>query len=234
MPRHIAIIMDGNGRWAYAKGLERTAGHRQGLQAARNTVATCHANGIKYLTLFAFSTDNWRRPDSEIKVLLDLLTDGLRNNLKDLQDNNVRIRFIGDLSSFPRRLRTALDHFEASTVDNDGIYLQIALNYSGRWDIVEAVHRLADMGHNMSMVTEAQLSEQLATADLPDPDLFIRTSGELRLSNFMLWQTAYAEMFFTETLWPDFSDADLNAALEAYARRERRFGGIEKIAQKMG
>ena len=224
--------MDGNGRWAHAKGLERTAGHRQGLEAVRDTVLACSDAGIEFLTLFAFSTDNWRRPASEVKMLLQLLADGLHSNLKDLQEHNVKVRFIGDLSSFPRHLRTALDYFESATRNNSGIALQIALNYSGRWDIVEAVRRLADIGHDLSAVTEQQIAAQLATADLPDPDLFIRTSGELRLSNFMLWQTAYTEMFFTKTLWPDFGAADLAMALEAFARRERRFGGIDNMVKQ--
>ena len=226
-PRHVAIIMDGNGRWARSKGLERSEGHRKGMDVAYEMVVGCREANVPYLTLFAFSTENWRRPDDEVAELLALLDEGLRKHFESFRDEGVRIRFFGDLSQFPRTLRVAMDRLEAYTEDRDRINLQVALNYSGRWDIAEAVRRLSDTGCDMSETSEEQLEGQLATAGLPEPDLVIRTSGEQRLSNFMLWQAAYAELYFTEVLWPDFTRADLDGALTSFASRERRFGGVE-------
>lgn len=224
LPQHIAIIMDGNGRWAHRQGLDRTAGHRQGLEAARDTALACVDAGINNLSLFAFSTDNWRRPKEEVNALLELLADGLRKHLPALLDNGVRVKFIGDLSSFPKSVRLALDQFERQTANCKQLNLLVALNYSGRWDIAEAVRQLADCGHDMATVTEDDIAAHLATAQVPQLDLLIRTSGELRLSNFMLWQTAYTELYFTEVLWPEFGPAEFQQALVAYAARERRFG----------
>ena len=226
-PRHVAIIMDGNGRWARSKGLERSEGHRKGIDVAYEMVVGCREANVPYLTLFAFSTENWRRPDDEVAELLALLDEGLRKHFESFRDEGVRIRFFGDLSQFPRTLRVAMDRLEAYTEDRDRINLQVALNYSGRWDIAEAVRRLADTGCDMSETREEQLEGQLATAGLPEPDLVIRTSGEQRLSNFMLWQAAYAELYFTDVLWPDFTRADLDRALDSFASRDRRFGGVE-------
>lgn len=226
-PRHVAIIMDGNGRWAHTRGLERTDGHRQGLEAVRETMLACREAGIANLTLFAFSTDNWRRPRREINVLLELLSEGLHKHLPTLLDNAVRIRFLGDLSSFPVAVRATLDRCEAATTKGTGLNLQVALNYSGRWDILEAVRQLADTGCDLSEVTEADIDAHVTTAGLPPPDLLIRTSGELRLSNFMLWQAAYTELYFTEALWPDFGRADFAAALADFAQRDRRFGTVK-------
>lgn len=226
-PRHVAVIMDGNGRWAHSRGLDRTEGHRKGLEAARETVVACREAGIPYLTLFAFSTENWRRPDGEVAELLSLLDEGLRKHFDDFMAEGVRISFFGDLSPFPRTLRLAMDRLEKHTRGQGRISLQVALNYSGRWDIAEAVRRLADTGCDMSDIGEDDLADRLATAGLPDPDLVIRTSGEQRLSNFMLWQAAYTELYFTDVLWPDFGREDLEGALAAYAGRERRFGGVD-------
>lgn len=225
-PRHIAVIMDGNGRWAKARGLARNAGHRKGMDAAYDCAVACREAGVPYLSLFAFSTDNWQRPAAEVKELIALFDQGLRENFNRIVSDNLRIRFIGDVSEFPRAVRKTLDKVEEATAGNDALHLQIALNYSGKWDIIEAARRLADTGCDLSAVTEEQLGGQLAAADWPDPDLLIRTSGELRLSNFMLWQAAYAELYFTDVLWPDFSAEDLQAALAAYAQRERRYGKV--------
>lgn len=229
-PQHVAIIMDGNGRWARSRKLARTAGHRQGLEAARTVALACRAAEVDTLSLFAFSTDNWRRPPSEVAALLELLAEGLSKHLPAFLENSIRIRFIGDLSSFPKPVRTALDRFERATADCDRLTMLVALNYSGRWDIAEAVRQLADCGHDMSTVTEDDIAAHLATATSPLPDLLIRTSGELRLSNFMLWQSAYTELYFTDVLWPDFGEAELTAAFTAYAARERRFGSTETTA----
>ena len=223
--------MDGNGRWAHARGLKRSAGHRRGFETMVAAVTTCRKAGVPYLTLFAFSTDNWRRSQDEIAELLQLFDEGLRANCKKIKQDNVRIRFLGDLSLFPKTLRSTLDKLETVTATNTELNLQIALNYSGRWDIAEAVRRLADTGMELSEITEEQIATRLSTAGLPEPDLVIRTSGELRLSNFMLWQAAYAELYFLEVLWPDFGPEHLQEALAAYAQRERRFGGIPSSSQ---
>lgn len=230
-PRHVAIIMDGNGRWASERGLNRTAGHRQGMKVAHACAVAARDCAIANLTLFAFSTDNWRRPANEIGELLELFDEGLRENFAKICAEDFRIRFIGDLSQFPRPIRATIDRLEDATAGNGGMNLTIALNYSGRWDITEAIRRLADTGHDLSNVAEGQIEEQLATAGLPAPDLVIRTSGEQRLSNFMLWQSAYAELYFTDVLWPDFSAAAFKEAVADYARRERRFGGVEIAAE---
>lgn len=226
-PHHVAIIMDGNGRWARSRGLKRSEGHRRGMDVAHEMVVGCREAGVPFLTLFAFSTENWRRPDGEVAELMSLLDEGLRKHFERFREEGVRIRFFGDLSQFSRPLRVAMDRLEQATRDQDKINLQVALNYSGRWDIAEAVRRLADTGCDMSAITEDQIADRLATAGLPEPDLVIRTSGEQRLSNFMLWQAAYAELYFTDVLWPDFCRADLDDALACFSRRERRFGGVE-------
>ena len=233
-PRHVAIIMDGNGRWAKERGLDRTAGHRQGMKVAYDCAVAARDCQIANLTLFAFSTDNWRRPVEEIGKLLELFDEGLRENFTKICNEDFRIRFIGDLSQFPKPIRITIDHLEKETRANSGINLTTALNYSGRWDITEAVRRLADMGHDLSNVGEKDIEAQLATAGLPAPDLVIRTSGEERLSNFMLWQAAYSELYFTDVLWPDFSAEAFKEAVNDYARRERRFGGVEDAMVKEG
>ena len=226
-PRHLAIIMDGNGRWARSRGLARYEGHRKGLDVAHDMVVGCREANIPYLTLFAFSTENWNRPEDEIAELMSLLEEGLHKHFSSFKKEGVAIRFFGDLSQFPRPLRLTMDRLEKSTASQSGLKLQVALNYSGRWDISEAVRRLADTGCDMSEVSEQQIQKRLATAGLPEPDLVVRTSGEQRLSNFMLWQVAYAELYFTDVLWPDFTRADLKKALDSFACRERRFGSVE-------
>ena len=224
LPRHVAIIMDGNGRWARHRGLPRPMGHREGARAVRRVVEACHRRGIEALTLFAFSSENWRRPSGEVNLLLELFMNTLRAETERLHRNNVRLRLIGERSAFPARLRRSIAHAEDLTAGNDGLDLVVAANYGGRWDILQAVRQLLATGCTPQALTEERLAAHLSLAELPEPDLFIRTGGEQRLSNFLLWQLAYSELHFTPRLWPDFAEADLDAALADYARRQRRFG----------
>lgn len=228
LPRHIAIIMDGNGRWAKKRFLPRIAGHRAGVEAARSVVKTCAQKHIEVLSLFAFSSENWRRPLDEVNYLMELFLTGLENEAAMLHKNNIHLRFIGDRSRFSAKLTHKIAEVEALTANNSGMKLLIAVDYGGQWDITTAVRKIAqqvEQGKLNSCDIEPQhVANNLSFADLPDPDLFIRTSGELRISNFMLWQLAYAELFFTDTLWPDFDENELNHALAQYAGRERRFG----------
>ena len=228
LPRHIAIIMDGNGRWAKARGLPRIAGHRQGAEAVRRTVRAAGELGIPYLTLFGFSSENWKRPLSEIDDLMGLLRHYLRGEIAELHKNAVRLRVIGDLGRLAPDIVTLIDNAEALTRENTRINLTIALSYGGRAEILAAVRSLAaqcaEGGLLPEAIDEAVISRHLFTADIPDPDLLIRTSGEQRISNFLLWQSAYTELVFTDTLWPDFGKADLERALRDFHRRDRRYG----------
>jgi undecaprenyl diphosphate synthase len=228
LPQHVAIVMDGNGRWALGQGRERTAGHRSGLNPVRTVVEECVRCGIGCLTLFAFSSENWLRPPEEVSGLMDLFFDALDEDLPLLQKNGVRLRFIGELSSLEPRLRARMDEACAATAANARLALQVAVSYGGRQDILAAARHAAarcERGEwRSSELTEAQFASGLALAGLPDPDLFIRTGGEQRVSNFLLWNLAYAELYFTETLWPDFSAADFTLALRHFASRQRRFG----------
>lgn len=228
LPRHIAIIMDGNGRWARARGLPRIAGHRQGGEAVRRTVRAAGELGIPYLTLFGFSSENWKRPTAEVDDLMALLRHYLNREIADLHNNSVRLRVIGDRSRFAPDIVALIEGAEALTRGNSGINLTVALSYGGRAEIVRAVQRIAGevaAGElAASAVDEDCFARHLFTADLPDPDLLIRTSGEQRISNFLLWQCAYTELVFTKTLWPDFARADLDAAVDEYCGRERRYG----------
>jgi undecaprenyl diphosphate synthase len=227
-PRHIAIIMDGNGRWAQARGLPRVAGHRQGAEAVRRTVRAAGELGIPYLTLFGFSSENWKRPLEEIDDLMGLLRHYLRGEIAELHKNNVRLRIIGDLTRLSPDIVTLIANAEALTRDNTGVNLTIALSYGGRAEIVAAVRALAAKSAARALapeaIDEALISRHLFTADIPDPDLLIRTSGEQRISNFLLWQCAYSELVFTKTLWPDFGPADLEQAIADFGGRERRYG----------
>jgi len=228
LPRHIAIIMDGNGRWAKARGLPRIAGHRQGAEAVRRTVRAAGELGIPYLTLFGFSSENWKRPLSEIDDLMGLLRHYLRGEIAELHKNAVRLRVIGDLGRLAPDIVTLIDNAEALTRENTRINLTIALSYGGRAEILAAVRSLAaqcaEGGLLPEAIDEAVISRHLFTADIPDPDLLIRTSGEQRISNFLLWQCAYSELVFTKTLWPDFGQADLEQAIADFGGRERRYG----------
>lgn len=230
VPRHVAIIMDGNGRWAAERGLPRAEGHRRGVEALRRTVRSAGEIGIDILTIFAFSSENWSRPPSEIRDLLGLLRLFIRNDLAELNTNNVRVRVIGERETLSSDVRRLLEEAEDLTHRNDGMTLVVAFNYGARQEITRAARRLADevsAGRLASAeITAERLSEYMDAPDLPDPDLIIRTSGEQRLSNFLLWQSAYSELVFVPTFWPDFDRAALEQAISEYARRERRFGGL--------
>lgn len=228
LPRHIGIIMDGNGRWAEARGLPRTIGHRKGIEAVRAIVQAAPDLGIPYLTLYGFSLENWSRPILEINELMGLLRHYLRSELAELHKNGVRLRTIGNLSRLPEDIRALVHNAEATTQGNNRLNLTIALSYGGRQEIVMAAQRLAKAvaaGQlSPDAIDEATIEAALSTADLPDPDLIIRTSGEKRISNFLLWQSAYAEMVFVDTLWPEFGREELKAAIREYQQRERRYG----------
>ncbi len=228
LPRHVAIIMDGNGRWAKRRFMPRIAGHRAGVEAVRGIVRACARKGIEVLTLFAFSSENWRRPPEEVGLLMELLLSSLQREVTKLHENDVCLRFIGDRSAFAGTLGEKMAEAEALTRDNRGLKLAIAVNYGGRWDITQAARRLAlkvAAGElSAEAIDEVLVQEHLCLADLPEPDLFIRTGGEQRVSNFLLWQLAYTELYFTDTLWPDFDDQAFEAALASFASRQRRFG----------
>ena len=228
LPRHIAIIMDGNGRWAKRRGLPRFAGHRAGVEAVREVVRACSALKVEVLTLFAFSSENWKRPRREVSLLMQLFTSALSREAERLHGAGVRLRVIGERSAFPGRLQRAIASAEAMTRDNTGLKLVIAANYGGRWDITQAARSLAQSVATGELhaddVTEANLGARLSIADLPEPDLFIRTGGEQRVSNFLLWQLAYTEFYFTELLWPEFGLTAFQQALSSFAQRQRRFG----------
>jgi undecaprenyl diphosphate synthase len=232
-PRHVAIIMDGNGRWAQARGLPRTEGHRRGVEALRRTVRAASDLGISYLTIFSFSTENWRRPAMEVSFLIALFKRFVRNDLAELHASNVRVRMIGDRASTPPDIVDLITQAEELTKGNTALTLVIAFNYGSRDEVVRAANRLieARLASGVSApVTSDELSSHLDTADIPDPDLVIRTSGEVRLSNFLMWQSAYAELVFTPVLWPDFDHQALEAAVSEFRMRDRRFGGL---AQKV-
>jgi undecaprenyl diphosphate synthase len=225
VPRHIAIIMDGNGRWARRRRLPRVAGHRRGVETVRSTIRCCVDAGVDYLTLFAFSSENWRRPPDEVSFLMQLFVRALENEVSKLHDNDIRLRVVGDLSSFEPRLITLIREAEELTAANTRLTLTIAANYGGRWDIMQAVNRmLKDHPGRAGGFNEAHLVPYLALSFAPEPDLFIRTGGEQRVSNFCLWQLAYTELYFTDALWPDFDQQAFQAALSSYQQRERRFG----------
>ena len=231
LPAHIAIIMDGNGRWARRRSLPRVAGHRAGSEAVRVTVETCSRMGIRVLTLYAFSVENWKRPRTEVDTLWRLLRHYIRQELPRLQDNNVRLTAIGRLEGLPPVAREELDAAEKATASNDGLRVNLALNYGGRSELVDACNAIVEEARAKGRlealrVDEAAIIRHLYTAGLPDPDLLIRTSGEMRLSNFLLWQIAYAELYVTDVLWPDFQRTDLLRAVLDYQKRNRRFGGL--------
>jgi undecaprenyl diphosphate synthase len=226
LPQHIAIIMDGNGRWARKRNLPRAAGHKAGVAPVRASVETCARLGIRALTLYAFSTENWKRPRAEVDMLWRLLRVYLRRELGTLIRNDVRLRAIGRLEALPPAARAELLDAVAATASNRGLVLNLAINYSGRAELVDAVNRIIDEARPNGPVTEETIARHLYTAGLPDPDLLIRTSGEMRISNFLLWQIAYSELYVTSTLWPDFTRAELLRAVLEYQRRERRFGGL--------
>ncbi len=225
VPRHVAIIMDGNGRWARKRFMPRFSGHARGVEMVRETVRSCLERGVEFLTLFAFSSENWRRPPEEVSLLMQLFVKALEQEVDKLDRNGVRLRIIGDLSRFEKRLQDLIFAAEARTAGNTRLQLTIAANYGGRWDIMQAVNTMlrAQLG-KQSGWTEADLEPFLAMSFAPEPDLFIRTGGEERISNFLLWQLAYTELYFTGTLWPEFARAEFDLALASFQKRERRFG----------
>jgi undecaprenyl diphosphate synthase len=236
-PAHVAIIMDGNGRWAQARGLPRFEGHRRGVDAVRRAVRSAIAHDVRYLTIYSFSSENWRRPPDEVAMLMGLLKRFIRNDLAELNRNDVRVRIIGERGNLAPDIAPLLVEAESLTKNNRGLTLTVAFNYGGRQEIVEAARRLAievrDGRVDANAIGVEDFAERLDTAGLPDPDLIIRTSGEMRLSNFLLWQAAYAELVFLPILWPDFDDAAFVSALDQYASRERRFGAVAEPAVVM-
>jgi undecaprenyl diphosphate synthase len=237
-PRHVAIIMDGNGRWARRRALPRQAGHRAGLKPVRTTVEICAQSGVSALTLFAFSSENWRRPVDEVRGLMSLFVDALEREVEELDANGIRVRFIGDVESLNPTLRSAAEAAQARTSANTRLDLVVAVAYGGRWDIVQAARKLAADAAagrlDPAAIDEAKLASMLQTAGYPSVDLLIRTGGEKRVSNFLLWDIAYAELFFSDVLWPDFTAAELRKAFEFYARRQRRFGRTGEQIEAVG
>lgn len=224
VPRHVAIIMDGNGRWATKRFLPRVAGHAKGVEAVRGVVEACALRGVKYLTLFAFSSENWRRPADEVSVLMRLFVTALSREVSKMHANDICLKVVGDLSRFDANLRQMIASAEQKTARNTRLTVTVCANYGGRWDIMQAIEKMVAVNPGASTFTEEQLAPHLSMAYAPEPDLFIRTGGEERISNFLLWQLAYTELYFTDTYWPDFDADALDAAILSYQRRERRFG----------
>jgi len=236
-PKHIAIIMDGNGRWAKGKTMPRVAGHRAGVESVRKMVKACRESGVQVLTLFAFSSENWRRPKKEVSLLMDLFMTVLKSEAKKLNKNNVQLRVIGDTSAFSEKLQERIKSATALTKDNDGLVLNIAANYGGRWDITNAARLIAEKAKSgeidSASISDETMEAHMSFVDLPEPDLFIRTGGDERISNFLLWHLAYTELYFTDILWPDFDEAQLQKAMDQFSSRERRFGQTgEQVRQK--
>lgn len=227
VPHHIAIVMDGNGRWAAKRFLPRLAGHRQGVVVLKRCVKACIARGVRVLTVFAFSSENWSRPEEEVSGLMELLVTSLAGEVIDLQENGVRLYFVGDRLALSTKIQAALAQAEGRTRENTRFILNVCFNYGGRWDIVQAAHKILTSGQDF---TQSGFDRALALAHVPDPDLFIRSGGEMRLSNFLLWQAAYAELYFSHRLWPEFDEAELDASIAAFAQRERRFGQVPEQA----
>ena len=223
IPQHIAIIMDGNGRWANERGKERSYGHQAGVEAVRRITSECTRLGVKYLTLYTFSTENWGRPADEVAALMGLVLSSLEDEI--FMKNNVRFRVIGDMKRLPDAVQQKLRETEEHTAKNDAMTMVVALSYSSRWEITEAVKQIVSEGQQD--ITEETISQHLTTSFMPDPDLLIRTGGELRISNYLLWQIAYSELYFCDTYWPDFDEAELHKAIESYQQRQRRFGKTE-------
>ncbi len=236
VPRHVAIIMDGNGRWARKRFLPRTAGHKKGVDVVRRVIESCVSHGVEALTLFAFSSENWRRPKEEVSTLMELFFHALRRETVRLKKNGIRLRIIGDREAFPEKLRQRMNKAEQDTAGGDKMLLQVAANYGGRADILNACKKLAARAAageiDPDEIQQADLAAELWTAGVPEPDLFIRTGGETRISNFLLWQLAYTELYFTDKLWPEFNDDELARAFDSFASRERRFGMTsEQVAE---
>jgi len=233
VPRHIAIIMDGNGRWATKRLLPRVAGHVKGVEAVRGVVEACVERGVEYLTLFAFSSENWRRPADEVSLLMRLFVTALEREVSKMHANNIRLKVVGDLSRFDAKLQEMIANAERRTAGNSRLTVTVCANYGGRWDIMQASGKMVQANPGVQEYTEEMLAPHLAMAYAPEPDLFIRTGGEERISNFLLWQLAYAELYFTDTFWPDFTPGALSEAIASYQHRERRFGQTgDQVAKK--
>jgi undecaprenyl diphosphate synthase len=230
VPRHVAIVMDGNGRWAKRRFMPRVFGHKFGMETVVRVIDDCARRGIEYLTVYAFSSENWKRPDEEVSGLMNLVLVGVSKYLTRLAKDGIRIKVMGDRSAVSEKVRNAWAEAEELTKDNPGLTLTVAFNYGGRWDIVQACKRALADGVSPESLSEGTLSRYMALAHAPDPDLFIRTGGEIRVSNFLLWQLAYAEFYFTDCLWPDFDAAEMDKAIAAFATRDRRFGGVNTPA----
>lgn len=236
VPRHVAVIMDGNGRWANKRHLPRVVGHERGVAALRGVVEACMKRGVQYLTVFAFSSENWRRPEDEVSFLMGLFIKALEREVRDLKANGVRLRVIGDRSAFSKKLCDMIDRAESATADNDKFHLTVAANYGGRWDILQATRKMLDAHPELvasgAPITEEMLAPHLSMNYAPEPDLFIRTGGEERISNFLLWQSAYTEFYFTDCYWPEFDETQLDLAIQSYQQRERRFGRTSAQVQQ--
>ena len=238
LPRHVAVVMDGNGRWANKRHLPRAAGHKAGVGSTRKIVENCAKKNIEALTIFAFSSENWRRPEAEVSALMSLFISTIMAEVKKLNKKNVCVKFIGDRTRFSEKLQNSINEAEQLTKDNTGLHLNIAANYGGRWDVVNACKRIAEEVKSeqtaIEDIDEEKINSLMSLNELPAPDLLIRTGGEQRISNFLIWQLAYSELYFVDTLWPDFSDEDLDTALDWYAGRQRRFGktGQQLVADK--
>jgi len=233
VPRHVAIIMDGNGRWATKRLLPRVAGHVRGVEAVRGCVEACVQRGVEYLTLFAFSSENWRRPEEEVSLLMRLFMTALEREVSKMHANNIRLKVVGELTRFDSKLQEMIAAAERKTANNTRLTVTVCANYGGRWDVMQAAAKMAAANPGVTEFKEEQLAEHLSMAYAPEPDLFIRTGGEQRISNFLLWQLAYAELYFTDTFWPDFSIESLDAAIASYQSRERRFGRTgDQLAKK--
>lgn len=237
IPKHVAIIMDGNGRWAQKRGSPRIAGHKAGVETVRSIIQACAEKGIEVLTLFAFSSENWRRPEKEVSLLMTLFLTALQREVKKLNRNGVRLKIVGDVSAFNNKIQEQIKKSEELTKDNKTLVLNIAANYGGQWDITQAVKSLAEQVESGTLksedITSDLISENLSMSDLPEPDLFIRTGGEQRISNFLIWQLAYSELYFTDTLWPDFDREAFELALDSFSGRQRRFGHTGEQIEKM-
>ena len=236
-PKHVAIIMDGNGRWAQKRGLPRVAGHKAGVETVRSAIQACVEQGIEVLTLFAFSSENWRRPQKEVSLLMSLFLTALQREVKKLHENGVQLRIIGDVSAFDEKIQSHIEKAEELTKNNNRLMLNIAANYGGQWDITQATKKIIEKVTANELqsadITADVITQHLSMNDLPDPDLFIRTGGEQRISNFLIWQLAYSELYFTDTLWPDFDAAEFALALKSFAGRQRRFGHTGEQVEKM-
>lgn len=232
VPRHVAIVMDGNGRWARRRFMPRVVGHKYGMETVVRVIDDCAQRGIEYLTLYAFSSENWKRPEDEVSSLMNLVLVGVSRYVTKLAGDGIRIRIAGDRSTVSDKVRAAWLEAEERTRDNPGLTVTVAFNYGGRWDIVQACRQAMADGLSPDELTEERLARYMSLAYAPDPDLFIRTGGEVRISNFLLWQFAYSELYFTDCLWPDFDAGELDRAIEAFAKRDRRFGGVKPAANE--